>query len=262
MDSLLNPTDWLNQEIAIDPAIVYNLIPAQPGEFFIMSGRTGIGKSILMGNTLFMISSGTNFYGGYASVPTNTGLLMMEGDRANLKDRVRKIMGQYPRTIRAKFDFRLGTKPLEDNLDYYKDAFRGCKLILLDNLTQITTSDRLKPEYASFWLDIWQRFLIDMEAVGGFTMHIRKPNEASLFNPGDVYSLKGATEYVDAATTVFLLERKRQSQNMTGRFAPINQEEVTLYFAKQRLAQDRTLQPINLVKNYETAGFNIAVNPM
>ena len=86
-------------------------------------------------------------------------------------------------------------------------------------------------------------------------MHIKKPNEASLFNPGDVYSLKGATEYVDTSATVFLLERKRQSQNMAGRFAPVNQEELILYFAKQRLAQDRTLQPIPLRKNFPTAGF-------
>ena len=94
-----------------------------------------------------------------------------------------------------------------------------------------------------------------MEASGGFTMHIKKPNEASLFNPGDVYSLKGATEYVDTATTVFLLERRRQGQGAAGRFAPVNQEELILYFAKQRLAQDSTLQPITLRKNFPTAGF-------
>ena len=262
MTRLLSPNAWLNQEIIRLPSIVQELIPAQPGEFFIISGRTGIGKSILMSNTLFIVGSGTPFYGGYTTNPTNVGLLMMEGDRANLEDRIRKIMRQYPRSTRIKFDFRLGTKPLEDNLDYYKDTFRGCNLILLDNLSQMTTSDRLKPEYASYWLDIWQEFLRDMEAVGGFTMHIKKPNEASLFNPGDVYSLKGATEYVDTATTVFLLERKRQSQNMVGRFAPVNQEELKLYFAKQRLAQDSTLQPIALRKNFATAGFIVVEDPV
>jgi len=230
-------------------------MPAQPGEFFIVSGRTGIGKSILMNNLLFMVGSGTPFYGGYISNPTNVGLLMMEGDRSNLEDRIRKTIRQYPRSTRVKFDFRLGTRPLENNLDYYKETFRGCDLILLDNLSQVTTSDRLKPEYASYWLNIWQGFLRELGAVGGFTMHIRKPNENSLFNPGDVYSLKGATEYVDTAATVFLLERKRQSQNYAGRFAPVNQEEIVLYFAKQRLAQDSALQPIILRRNFEIAGF-------
>ena len=262
MPRLLSPTAWLNQEVVRLPAIVQELIPAQPGEFFIISGRTGIGKSILMNNTLFMVGSGTPFYGGYPSIPTNTGLLMMEGDRSNLEDRIRKTIRQYPRSARIKFDFRLGTKPLEDNLDYYKDTFRDCNLILLDNLSQVTTSDRLKPEYAAYWLDIWQEFLRDMGAVGGFTMHIKKPNENSLFNPGDVYSLKGATEYVDTATTVFLLERKRQSQNLAGQFAPVNQEELILYFAKQRLAQDSTLRPILLRKDFPTAGFVVVEQPV
>lgn len=261
MPRLLTPDDWLSQEVVRLPAIVQELIPAQPGEFFIVSGRTGIGKSILMSNTLFMVGSGTSFYGGFHSNPTDVGLLMMEGDRSNLEDRMRKIIEQYPASTRIKFDFRLGTKPLEDNLDYYKDTFRGCKLILLDNLSQMTTSDRLKPEYASYWLDIWQDFLRDMGAVGGFTMHIKKPNEASLFNPGDVYSLKGATEYVDTAATVFLLERKRQSHNLRG-FAPANQNELTLYFAKQRLAQDSTLQPITLRRSFATAGFVVVEEPV
>jgi len=255
MTRLLTPDAWLNQEFVRLPAIIQELVPAQPGEFFIISGRTGIGKSILMNNLMFMVGSGTPFYGGYPSIPTDVGLLMMEGDRTNLEDRMRKVISQYPTSNRIRFDFRLGTVPLENNLDYYKDTFRGCKLILLDNLSQATTSERLKPEYASYWLNIWQSFLRDMEAVGGFTMHIKKPNEASLFNPGDVYSLKGATEYVDTASTVFLLERKRQSQNATGRFAPVNQEELILYFAKQRLAQDNTLQPIVLRKNFAAAGF-------
>lgn len=255
MTRMPTPTEWLSQEVIRYPAIIEQLIPAQPGEFFIISGRTGIGKSILMNNLLYMVGTGTPFFGGYQSTPTSVGLLMMEGDRSNLEDRVRKTMSQYPESNLIKFDFRLGTKPLEDNLDEYREAFQGCKLILLDNLSQATKSDRLKPEYAAAWLVVWQDFLREMGAVGGFTMHIKKPNEASLFNPGDVYSLKGATEYVDASSTVFLLERKRQSQNVAGRFTTPNQDELVLYFAKQRLAQDSTLPPISLLRNFETAGF-------
>ncbi len=261
MGRLLSPQDWLEQEITSPPAIIQQLIPAQPGEFFIVSGRTGIGKSILINNILFMVGTGTSFYGGYNTIPTNVGLLMMEGDRANLKDRIRKVMTIFPPSTRVKFDFQLGNKPLEDNLDYYREVFRGCKLILLDNLSQATTSDRLKPEYASHWIIIWQRFLMDMEASGGFTMHIKKPNEASLFNPGDVYALKGASEYADNATSVFLLERKRQGQGTAGRFTPTNQDELVLYIAKQRLAQDRTLPPILLTRDYPTAGFVVVENP-
>ncbi len=94
MTELLSPDDWLNQEVVRLPAIIQELIPAQPGEFFIISGRTGIGKSILMNNTLFIVGTGSPFYGGYPSNATNVGLLMMEGDRVNLEDRLRKTMRQ------------------------------------------------------------------------------------------------------------------------------------------------------------------------
>ena len=89
-------------------------------------------------------------------------------------------------------------------------------------------------------------------------MHIKKPNEASLFSPGDVYSLKGATEYMDAATTVLLLERKKQTQSRGGLFVPVDENDQVLYFAKQRLAQDSTLQPVFLGKNFKTAGYVVS----
>ena len=51
--------------------------------------------------------------------------------------------------------------------------------------------------------------------------------------------MKGATEYADSATTVFLVEKRPHSRS---------DNETTLYFAKQRVAHEE-LKPINLHLN-------------
>ncbi len=258
LGTLVHPDEWLELNIKAEPAIIENILPAQAGEYILISGRTGIGKSILMLNLLYCLGTSSPFF-GFESKKTQTGLLIMEGDRNNLKDRIRKVKSQYPHTDSIALDLRLETKPLERNLDYYKEAFRGCEVVMLDNLRQVTTSERLKNEYASRWVDGLHSFLRGLGAVGIITHHVKKPNSNSLIEPGDVYELKGASEYVDDAATVILLERERQQRNMLGQFERVNPDELTLYFAKSRIA-DRTLEPINIKRNYETAGFDIVQN--
>lgn len=236
--TLMHPDEWLNLDIKADPAIIDNILPAQAGEYILISGRTGIGKSILMLNLLYCLGTGSPFF-GYEGRKTQAGLLMMEGDRNNLQDRIRKVKEQYPSTEKIALDLRLETIPLERHIDYYKRTFRGCEVVMLDNLRQVTTSERLKNEYASRWLDTFHKFLVELGAVGILTHHVKKPNSNSLIEPGDVYELKGASEYVDDATTVILLERERQQRNTYGQFMPVSPNELTLYFAKSRIANKK-----------------------
>jgi RecA-family ATPase len=253
--TLMHPDEWVSQRMASPPAIVDSILPAQGGEYILVAGRTGIGKSILMLNLLYAIGTGTPFL-GYGCERTSAGMLIMEGDRANIQNRIRKVKEQYPATESIALDFRLDMKPLERNLEYYVETFGGCRVVMLDNLKQVTTSERLKNEYASNWLATFQRFLRDINAVGILTHHVRKQNANSLIEPGDVYELKGAGEYVEDASTVILLERERQQRGDSGQFLPVDPNRVTLYFAKHRIAT-RTLEPIRLERNYETAGFDI-----
>ncbi|MBI4596539.1 MAG: AAA family ATPase [Candidatus Tectomicrobia bacterium] len=258
LGTLIHPDEWLKLEAHAEPAIIENILPAQHGEYVLVSGRTGIGKSILMLNLFYCLGTGSPFF-GFQCKKTRAGLLIMEGDKSNLRDRIQKVREKYPPTENIALNVSLETKPLEKNLDYYKETFDGCEVVMLDNLKQVTTSERLKNEYAATWITAFQKFLRDIGAVGILTHHVKKPNKNSLFEPGDVYELKGASEYVDDATTVILLERERQGRNDFGQFTPVKPDEVTLYFAKSRIA-DKTLEPINLVKNYETAGFDEVPN--
>jgi RecA-family ATPase len=256
LGTLIHPDEWLDLDIKAEPAIIKNILPAQHGEYILVSGRTGIGKSILMLHLLYCLGTGSSFF-GFECRKTKAGLLIMEGDRNNIRERIRKVKEHYPYSDNIALDLRLGTKPLEKNLNYYIDTFCGCEVVMLDNLKQATTSERLKNEYAATWITAFQKFLRDIGAVGVLTHHVKKPNSNSLIEPGDVYELKGASEYVDDAATVILLERERQQRNSFGQFIPVNPDEVTLYFAKSRIA-NRTLEPLNLIRNYETASFDIA----
>lgn len=258
LGTLIHPDEWLKLDIKAEPAIIENILPAQYGEYILVSGRTGIGKSILMLHLLYCLGTGSPFF-GFQCRQTRAGLLIMEGDRNNLKDRIRKVRENYPYTDNIRLSLMLETKPLERHLEYYKHVFAGCEVVMLDNLRQVSTSERLKNEYASQWIDTFHKFLQDLGAVGILTHHVKKPNSNSLVEPGDVYNLKGASEYVDDASTVILFERERQRRNDYGQFMPVNPDKLTLYFAKTRIA-DKTLEPISLLRNYDTAGFDIVPN--
>ena len=99
--------------------------------------------------------------------------------------------------------------------------------------------------------------LIDIGAVGILTCHIKKPSTNGLWEAGDVYDLKGATEYVDASTSVLLLERTRQGRSNDGRgFGKVDKDKVTLHFAKTRIAL-RDLEPLELQRNFDRGSFDV-----
>ena len=97
LGTLMHPDDLLKQDIQAEPAIIDNILPAQLGEYMIVSGRTGIGKSILMLHLLYCLGTGSPFF-GFECKKTRAGLLIMEGDRNNLQDRIRKVKEHYPYT--------------------------------------------------------------------------------------------------------------------------------------------------------------------
>ena len=83
LGTLMHPDEWLNLPLKAEPAIIKNILPAQVGEYILVSGRTGIGKSILMLNLLYCLGTGSPFF-GFECRKTRAGLLIMEGDRNNL----------------------------------------------------------------------------------------------------------------------------------------------------------------------------------
>ncbi len=250
---------WLQDAYWIDPpSYIHQLLPREPGEYMIICGRPGIGKSNLAFHMGCCLATGLPFL-DFATEATKVGHIIMEGSRKNLKDRMVKILPQYPSESLTRNYYNERAEPciLETHNDYYRSKFEDCRVVILDNLKHITDSRYLENKYAGHWIkDIYQPFLKDIGAVGILTHHLSKNNEKSLISPDDVGRLKGAGEYAEDATSVILLERRRQGHiSVNGKFAKRDENALTLYFPKARMAED-VINPIHLVKNYEWCRFD------
>jgi len=255
---LSNIDEWFSMEHKEEPALIENILPAEPGEFSFVSGRTGIGKSLLVMHMAYCLANGVPFMGCKCK-KVKVGYIAFEGGITNIKDRLRKIRPQYKSGKNLLFDVQ-SPLLLERHIDNFKEMVKGCRVVILDNLRQITSGNYLENKYVAIWLKIYQQFLMDLGAVGVLTHHIKKPpSDRSLLEPGDVYNLKGASEYVDASSSVLLLERKKQDRDpITKHFLPVDQNALMLYFAKHRIAGE-ILEPIELRRNYETASLDVVI---
>ena len=122
--------------------------------------------------------------------------------------------------------------------------FRGEMVRIKKNLYKVwgmsysflVLGDYLKPNDAAIFIRQFKENLALHRMAAIITLPIRKPNEKLRIQPGDVYQMKGATEYADSATSVLLLEKKSHGRS---------NDEVTLHFAKHRIAS-KELKPIAL----------------
>lgn len=214
------------------PDLIAELLP-DANEFMLIAGRPGIGKTNLVLQLGHCLATGTPFL-GLACKRTVVGYVGFEGTPEKMVERLEKI-GRNFRDLGDNFRFER-TLPLilERKLDKFKEIVTGCRVIILDPLKYLIGGDYCKPKDAVRFVSLLQDTLKELNLTAIINHHIRKPNPKSLIDPGDLYSLKGATEYVDSATSVLILERTRQGHKSTGGFAPVDPDSVTLYFAKHR----------------------------
>lgn len=233
------------------PDIVESLLPDEPGAFLLITGRSGLGKTNIALHLAFCIATGTPFY-GLTCQPKVVGYLALEGSRHNLIERLNKVKQHFPKADNLRFELR---QPflLETHLEEFKDTFAGCQVNILDNLRQVTTAQYLKPEYAARTIKLYSDVLREIGQVGVLTHHIRKPDKGSQFidDPGDIYEIKGASEYVEEATSALLLERARHGHNSKGQFVKVDPNEATLYIGKHRVAEREIPDGIELTFDYD-----------
>lgn len=239
--------------------LIENLLPdsPKPNEFVVLAGPAGIGKTTYVVHMGLHLATGTEFQ-GLKCKKCKVGYLGFEGSEYMFEDRLAKVKqhflehfpnpGSYFRyEIRSPFT-------LEKKRDEFKKIFDGCRVIIVDPLKYLVAGDYTKPQYAMAFLRLLQETLLELGASAIFPHHLKKPNPAVLIEPGDLYQLKGATEYVDAATSVLMIERKRQGHKPTGGFAHVDPNLVTLYFAKTRDAV-KELMPIDMRLNKDECSF-------
>lgn len=247
--------EWIKEQYWTDPHYISGILPCHPGDYMLIAGKSGIGKSVMATHLCFAIASGTPFL-GFETQSATVGYAAFEGSTSNIKDRLNQIASNYPNTgDRFRFNL-LDPISLMENKDKYLKMFEECKIVVLDNLRQITRGKYLDPAYATDFVKFLQALLNELGAVAVITHHIKKANDSYLMEPGDLFSLKGATEYSDAATTVLLMEYKRQQyDHAKKKFGKKDKDRLILYFAKTRISKEE-LQPMELVRNRIKCSFD------
>ena len=220
--------------------LVEGLVPATTG-FVLLGGRTGLGKTNLLLQLAFSIAAGRSFY-GHKTRQAKVGYLLFEGDQHQTQDRLRKLVREFPEGV-DNFNFnllpprKLTRHPPLLTMAWYIEFFSGVDLMCMDPLKYMVPGDYTKSEVAqSFIVDV-QHLSREVGAPAILSHHIRKPNKdpRSPLDPGDLYEIKGATDYVDAATTVMFLERERQGRNESNTgFGRVNPDNMVLHFPKTR----------------------------
>lgn len=245
---MLSANEWIEAVRKMpkrDDLIEELLVDApRPHEFILLAGRTNIGKTNLALYLAYCLATGMPFF-GLKCKKTTVGYLGFEGTVTKMVDRLEKIRQNFPD---PGDNFRFELCPpfvLERKLTEFESKVAGCRVIILDPLRYLVAGDYCKPKDAIAFIALLQSELDKLGATAIIVHHIKKPNPLLLIEPGDLYQMKGATEYADAATSVLMMERTRQGHKPGGGFAPVNPDAVTLYFAKHRDAVGE-LEPIKL----------------
>lgn len=243
---MLDPLEQWIEEVRARPYVpdlVEELIPAQPA-LILLAGRAGIGKTNLVLQLAFSVATGADFL-GLKTRQTSVGYLGFEGTPEKMAGRLEKLQRAFP-GWEGHVQFSLHTPlRLAGNEDLFSESFQGLGLVVLDPLKYLVAGDYVKPADAQRFLATLLGIASELGAPILLCHHIRKPDKRVLLDPGDLYEVKGAGDYVEAATTVMLLERERQGHRPGGGFAPVNRDHAVLHFAKARDAV-AALDPILL----------------
>jgi hypothetical protein len=222
--------------------LIQEILPDQPGEYGITAGRTGIGKTNLSLYLAFCLATGSPFF-GLKCEKVIVNFMAFEGDPSNMAQRYLKLRGNFPDTEgRLRFEML----PIENPLRLLEVVFgklkktTGCKVVILDPVRYIVPGDYLKPKDVAAFVGEFKELLTAYGVSAIITLPIRKPGPVQgLIRPSDVYSIKGATEYVDGATSALLIEKQAYTRS---------KDRVTLHYPKHRIAT-KELKPINLRLN-------------
>ena len=220
------------------PQLIEELLADEKGEYMVLAGRTGIGKTNLVLNLAFCLATGTPFF-GFKCRKVVVAFVAFEGDPTNMADRYEKLKQYFPDTEgRLHFEMLSIGNPAElaETVFTKLKHTARCKVVILDPIKYIVPGDYLKPVDVKSFIQEFKELLVVCGVTGIVTLPIRKPYAAKgIIRPGDVYSIKGATEYVDGATSCLLVEKRTYLQQRN-RYRNKSGDSVTLSYTKHRIA--------------------------
>lgn len=238
--------------------LIDQLIGSDSG-YGIIAGRTGLGKTNLILNLGYWLALGEPFF-GLSTKRSKVCYLPFEGSDENLKERCEKILFRGPNYDIPEDDWyqigRIDSLVLleRNNRSRFREMIRPFDIILLDPIKWMVGGNYTKPDVAAQFTRALVEILHDEGKVAIFSMQIRKRDPRVKVEPGDLFGLKGAADYVEDAAFVLLLERSElRGRNIT---AHLKDRYLTLHFAKHREAT-RDLDSVELFYDYDHCNFQV-----
>jgi len=244
---ILSYKEWMKQvknRTPDEPQLIQQNLPYKFGEYMIICGRTGIGKTIVAIMTGFSTSTGGRIL-KFSCEKVITAFVALEGDDQNLSERLRKMESSYPTTEYFRFTMLNQEKP-EKMLANLRETVAGCRVAIIDGSRYLVSGDYCKPKEAADFMLGMKTMFRELHISGIFTWQPTKGDPRDRLSLPDVYSVKGASEIVDDASSVWLLERTPYSKP--------EDDKVTLYIGKHRISTS-VQEPIDLVLNRDKCMF-------
>jgi hypothetical protein len=247
---MLSLAQW-REAILTQPAtddLIQDLLPNSPSEYLLLCGRSGIGKTNLALHMAFSLATGKPWF-SFKTKQCKVGYLVFEGAPKKLLARVDKLLLSYPDAQENLFfDREIPFKLAGAGIQKLEALIDGLRVVFIDPIRYIVPGDYTKPEYASSFISTIKAICQRTGTAAVLLHHVKKPDNRIKIQPEDLqYEVKGATDYVDAAGSLLLLERARQPRKDGGRFGS-NTDDRTLYFCKVKDAPTEIL-PMNLQFN-------------
>lgn len=234
--------------------LIHDLLPDSSSAYMLLCGRSGIGKTFIALNMLFCLATGNPFL-SHKTSPCKVGYLSMEGSDRKILRRFDAISKSFPpATENIYWEHTTAITLNEPGVTQLEEIIAGLDAVIIDPLRPLVPGDYTSPKDANTFLKKLQRIQNETSTRLILIHHIRKPDKRIRVQPEDLqFEVKGASEYVEAATSVLLLERAQQPKGEDGRFQTSGDDRM-LYFVKLKDAPT-DFKPVTLRFNRETMLF-------
>ncbi len=225
--------------------LIQDMLPDSSSAYMLICGRSGIGKTFLALNLLYCLATGMPFL-SHKTNKCKVGYLSMEGSDRKILKRFDTISESYPNAEDNMYWHHTTAITLtEAGILQLEEIIAALDVIIIDPLRPLIAGDYTSPKDANTFLKRLQIVQNETSTRLVLIHHIRKPDKRVKVQPEDLqFEVKGAAEYVEAATTVLLLERAKQPQDDLGRFQPSCDDRL-LHFVKVKDSPTE-LKPLTL----------------
>ena len=259
MPNLIPIDEWtknVNQTPAPDE-IIQDILFDTP-EVSVLVGRSGIGKTNLANQLAHSIANQNQneFIGQKILSHHAVSYTGFEVDKHQFNIRNANLEKYIPASPMlwvcnpAPF-FKLNDKTKPD----FEKTF-NFKVNIIDPVKYIVPGSVSDPTVVTDFLQMLEEVMRTNKSMAIVVLYFKKLDNRSPQEPDDLWNIKGATEWGDICSTVLMMERTKQGHKIGGGFAPVNKDDVTLYFAKTRNAA-LLHDPINLHWNRQKCLFEV-----